>query len=686
MAYWGEVDIIQNSQSISGNSSNVTVNYYACSDVGSAWGNYTTYPYLGLYCSTLEYTETQTFSSGFNFGNNKRIKIGSITKDIPHNADGTMSVSASFTWNSNHSLIGTVTGSGSKVLTTIARASTPTVTGTLQLGGEISIATNRASSSFTHKLYYSFGSIKNSNFATGVTTSRTWTIPKDLANQIPYATSGTLSILCETYNGSTYIGAKTISITVSVPNTAEFKPSVTGIAVSEAVSGLNGQFGAFIQNKSKVACTITATGAYSSTIKTYKVTINGATYSSKTFTTGFLKTAGNNTVSVTVTDTRGRTATSSTTITVLAYTDPTITKLIANRCLEDGTLDDEGSYAKVEIAATITSLNSKNTYSYTFQYRDTDDNQYTNYDANLTAETTTTEIKLSGSVIIPADEDNSFEYMFVISDYFNSNNINKLAGVETVFQLINFNASGKGLAFGKVSEKEAFEVAMDTEITKNLVVQDMNILNEINNAKNIDIIGKYETGNIDPNTTLYNLILTNNANGPAGDGTTFYYIRTMFYKQIGVDVNRTQIAYGYRSKQIATRYYYNGTWSTWRQYGITRTQVYSTEVVTPTNGSWQYMCNNDFVFNLAAGEYYCVMSFAIAGLGNGIATVRPMINNSELNNAHRSTVPIANSLMSSGQVNFYISPSAGACHFNAQIYTNVNVNIQTVYLEIYRIG
>ena len=120
MAYWGEVEIIQNSQSISGNYTNVTVNYYAVSDVGSAWSGYTTYPYLGIYYGGQSHTETQTLSS-FNFGNNKKTLLGSITMNIPHNSDGTMTVSASFTWDSDHSLIGTVTGSAEKTLTTIPR-------------------------------------------------------------------------------------------------------------------------------------------------------------------------------------------------------------------------------------------------------------------------------------------------------------------------------------------------------------------------------------------------------------------------------------------------------------------------------------------------------------------------------------------------------------------------------------
>lgn len=88
--------------------------------------------------------------------------------------------------------------SGSLALTTIPRASTPSVSGTT-IGSTMTITTNRASSSFTHTLTYSIGSYSGT-IATGVGASTTWTIPATLANAIPNNTSGTLSISCTTYS------------------------------------------------------------------------------------------------------------------------------------------------------------------------------------------------------------------------------------------------------------------------------------------------------------------------------------------------------------------------------------------------------------------------------------------------------------------------------------------------------
>lgn len=116
MAYWGEIEIIQNWQDIANNISNVTANFYAVSDNGSAWKNDATY--AGL---TLDGTYIDSCVDSYNFGKNKRLLLGSLTKNVEHNTDGTKTVYASFSWTAGNSYIGTVTGSNSLILTNIPR-------------------------------------------------------------------------------------------------------------------------------------------------------------------------------------------------------------------------------------------------------------------------------------------------------------------------------------------------------------------------------------------------------------------------------------------------------------------------------------------------------------------------------------------------------------------------------------
>lgn len=259
-SYWGEVEIIQNWQSIEGNYTNVTANYYACADSYAGWSNYTTYPFLGLYHGADKTEESQTLVS-FDFRKNKRILIGSITKNIPHNADGTMSVSASFTWDSDHSMVGTLTGSASKTLSTIPRASSVTATDA-NIGSASTININRASSSFTHTVDYSFSGLSGRIATKTSQTSIGWSVPTSFFEKIPNAQSGTVTITCYTYSGNTHVGTKTTTMTVSVPTSGTYNSipvidSATAVDTNETTIALTGDSSRLVTYFSNVKVNVT---------------------------------------------------------------------------------------------------------------------------------------------------------------------------------------------------------------------------------------------------------------------------------------------------------------------------------------------------------------------------------------------------------------------------------------------
>lgn len=137
------------------------------------------------------------------------------TKTITHNNDGAKSVNWSYSFPVKSD--DTRTGSGSITLTTIARASQPsciTYPNTTQdigyLGDTIMVHMNRKSTSFTHKVTYTFGN-KSGTIATNVTDNCSWTIPLSLGD------GGTGTIYAETFNGSTSVGKKSVSFTVHNP-------------------------------------------------------------------------------------------------------------------------------------------------------------------------------------------------------------------------------------------------------------------------------------------------------------------------------------------------------------------------------------------------------------------------------------------------------------------------------------
>ena len=462
-----KVTITQNSQSVANNTSNVTVSVR----VYRTNTGYTTYGTGTVYCTIngTQYTESITSSDKIT---SSGIVLFSKTLNIAHSADGTKTLATSA--RITHDQFSSSSQSYSQKLTTIPRATTPTLSASsVNMGASITINMPRASSSFDHTLTYKFGSATGT-IGSDLGTSKAWTVPLNLASQIPNGTSGTCTITCKTYNGSTLIGTKTVSFTAKVPSSVV--PSISTLTVAEATSGLAAQFGAYIQGKSKLKVTVTATGSYSSTIKSYKTTVNGKSYTASSFTSSALTSSGTLTISTTVTDSRGRTASKSSTVSVLAYTAPKISTFTAVRANGLGSADDNGTMALARIKFAISALNNKNAKSYVVEYKPKSSDTWTeaeagsvySYDSNMLLN-------------INLDTDTSYDLRLSVTDFFGTSVA--VSEVATAFTLLDYNASGKGLAFGKVSEiPDQMEIDMDMDIYKNIF---MGGLKRSNDEKNM---------------------------------------------------------------------------------------------------------------------------------------------------------------------------------------------------------
>lgn len=446
------------SQSVANNTSSVTVKVQLASTGSSYTINSTASKSGSVTINGTKYT----FSFTASLSGNQTKTLYTKTVTVGHNADGTKTCSFSATCGINVTLSGTyygnVTASGSGTFDTIARASTiSSVTSSVSVNGtnEVTVNITRAASSFTHTVVFSFGSY--SKTTTGVGTSTSYAIPTSWLNAIPSATSGTAKVTVTTYSGSTKIGsAVSKNFTLTVPSTVV--PSISAVTMSEAVSGLSGQFGGYVQNKSKLAVKITAAGAYSSTIKAYKTSIQGANYTAASFTSGILKNSGTSTVTITVTDSRGRSASTTRSLTVIAYAQPKISTFTALRANGLGAADDNGTMALARIKFAISSVSDKNSKSYKVEYRPKASDTWTQaatgsvytYDSNMLLN-------------VGLDTDTSYDLRLSVTDYFGT--VTASTDVATAFTLLDFNASGKGLAFGKVSEEEnGMEIDMPLSI------------------------------------------------------------------------------------------------------------------------------------------------------------------------------------------------------------------------------
>ncbi len=445
------------SQSVANNTSSVTVKVQLVSTGSSYTINSSASKSGSVTINGTKYTFS--FTAALSGNQTKTLYTKTVT--VSHASNGTKTCSFSATCGINVTLSGTyygnITASGSGTFDTIARASTiSSVTSSVSVNGTNAVTVNidRKSSGFTHTVVFSFGSY--SKTTTGVGTSTSYAIPTSWLNAIPSATSGTAKVTVTTYSGSTKIGsAVSKNFTLTVP--ASVVPTISAVTLSEAVSGIAAQFGGYVQNKSKLAVKITAAGVYSSTIKAYKTTIQGANFTAASFTSGILTKSGTSTVTITVTDSRGRTASTTRSLTVIAYAAPKITSFQGYRCTADGTENYEGTYLSAQVNFSISPVGDKNTKSYTLEYK--------LQSADTWAALTSGSVYALNSNIISASglfgTDNTFDIRLSVTDFFGT--VRSTFEIPTAFTLLDFNKSGRGIAFGKVSElTEGIEFALPT--------------------------------------------------------------------------------------------------------------------------------------------------------------------------------------------------------------------------------
>lgn len=386
--------------------------------------------------------------------------LGTVTQTVNHGSDGSKSLAMSAVFYIRATLSGTyyesITASANITLDSIARASGVSASN-VAMGSATTIAISRASSSFTHTLTYAFGSATGTIAAKTTSTSVSWTPPLTLASQIPKAVTGTCTITCTTYNGNTSIGSKTCTLTLTVP--ASVKPTITSLTAARVDGAVPSTWGIYVQTKSKATLTINgAAGSYGSTISSYSITGGGYTSTASSFTTGFLNTSGTITFTATVTDSRGRVSAAATvSISVVAYSPPSFASYLSQRCLSNGTVNEDGTYIRGLVSYSYASCSSKNTITRAAYYKKASDTAWTNASAAFSSGTAFT---FGGGKI---STETSYDIKYTLTDAFTTIAIQDI--VSTAAVVMDFKKGGKGVAVGKVSEVDnAFEVAEDWDV------------------------------------------------------------------------------------------------------------------------------------------------------------------------------------------------------------------------------
>lgn len=327
---------------------------------------------------------------------------------------------------------------------------------TVEMGKSVTINTPAVNSAYRHTLRYAFGGASGT-IATGIASSVSWTPPVSLAIQIPSATAGSGTIYCDTYSGSTLLGTKSVSITLTVPGSVVPSAGTLSAALAEDTSGT----GLYVKGMGKAKLTLSgASGAYGSSINSYTITGGGWTATNSVLTTGTLASAGNITFTATVTDSRGRKASTTRAINVIDYTKPGVAVCDVYRCDADGNRKKAGTYFAVEINASYSAITG-NTLNITARYKKQSESSYGTA-ANVTNNGKTV---LGGGNI---GASTTYDVLVTVADKYNSLLIQRTLSTKSVLQSFKRSA---GAAIGKVAELANWlDVAWNTRIRGNLQV------------------------------------------------------------------------------------------------------------------------------------------------------------------------------------------------------------------------
>lgn len=330
--------------------------------------------------------------------------------------------------------------------------SQPTVSSSsVNLCSALTIYTNRQSTATVHTISYWFGETSGA-IATNVGASVSWTPPLSLASQIPNATSGICTITCNSFVNGTLTGTRTCTVTLTVPATVV--PSISSVTVEDTNETVVTKIGAYVKSLSTLSVAITAAGVYGSSISSYRTSLDGVTYTAASFTASKkLSAAGDMTLTVTVTDSRGRTATYTNTFNVLDYAVPSIKKFSAERCNSDGSAAQvDGTKVRFSFTGSVNPLNNKNGLSCLVYYKLKSATAWTQaYKMAITSYNLSATNQLLEQTY---DALYSYDIKVRLTDYFNY--VEQAVSIGTKGVILDFMADGTGIGIGKVAETSGY--------------------------------------------------------------------------------------------------------------------------------------------------------------------------------------------------------------------------------------
>ena len=373
-----------------------------------------------------------------------------------HAADGTLSCAVSSAWScaltysgtyyASMAVSGTLTGDKIPRASSIASLSTNVP---LDGASPLAVHIDRAVPSYTHTVRFVFGT--KSYTVQNAAQEASFVPPQDWLAEIPAASAGIGTCTVETYNGAAYVGSASKGFILLCPEDAV--PVMADPVVTRVQNAVPAAWDLYLQNLSGVKIEAAgASGVFGSAVKSYKIECAGYTSDTSSLTVEKLPLAGDAAYTVTVTDTRGKSAVKSGSIQVAPYAPPAVDSLAAYRCDHAGNRLENGTYLCVKAGVSYTVI-GENLLSLSAQIL-------------LNGGVLYTRTLLAGqaAVIGPVQADKAYDVKVTAADLFSSGE--RWAMVSSTRYYLHFKkGGGRGVAFGKAAEHDgAVELAPELDL------------------------------------------------------------------------------------------------------------------------------------------------------------------------------------------------------------------------------
>lgn len=528
----------------------------------------------------------QSGSYSYSIGNHPngvRKLIGTVTKTVAHNSVGdlttTISTSNPVRVTYAGQYIGNADMSYTITLDKIARNSTLTALSNANIpSGSPTFTIAATNSAFTHivdfrmngKTLFSRTGLKGGNHNFNLTTAEKNMILKEMANVVTSA----FTVVLGTYSGSTFIGvASSRSATINID--ASVKPTISNIEFRDGEmydpEGYN-----YFYDLSTLKVETSATPGSYATLKSIEVIYNGATYRGADILTSVITQAYDaSKFTVKVTDSRNRVETTTRDIpSVIVFPSANVFWKAFRVKNGDQTPEDNGDRLFIEYSVFLTRYPGR---IFTISI-EKDDNTWQELVRGHN-EQNWNEFQVPGLVL---DVNKSYR-LRLIANTMIAQSIYYIT-IPTGFTTIDFRTDGRGLAIGKVSEKQAFEVAFPMEVGTGGIKNDGSLV--VGGSSSFSGgINSISVNGRDMNT----ITETGFYQGYSMTNAAVQSISTFIVNKYSPDwIDQIQIITG-ASPQLYIRSRHSGTtWGGWsRVLSTANTADYVIERGSNSNGSWE---------------------------------------------------------------------------------------------------